>query len=165
MTDYDDVRTCCQGASVCRKCWQFMEIAVNIVDQALREDFGFKSMMWVFSGWRGIHCWVSDKEALDLTNEGWSAIADYLSVYVGNELTGGIAKLKLPLHPSLVRAAKILRRWFLEVMIEGQQILQNESHRTKILTHLLKDSEAGFKTHFIWEFEGCSADADWWKLV
>ncbi|KAM1209125.1 hypothetical protein ACFX2J_014702 [Malus domestica] len=62
-----------------------MTIAIKVIDTALRDDFGFSHILWVYSGRRGVHCWVCDGKARRLTNEQRAAIADYFCVYKGNE--------------------------------------------------------------------------------
>lgn len=81
LTDYDDIRRCgCTGASICDKCWTMMTMAVKVMDQGLREDFGFTHIAWFYSGRRGVHAWVCDESARTLSNEARSAVATYFEV-------------------------------------------------------------------------------------
>lgn len=50
------------------------------------EDFDFKCCLWVFSGRRGVHCWVCDPDARNMTNEMRAAVASYINIQgLGNE--------------------------------------------------------------------------------
>ena len=49
MNDYDDIITCCQEAKLCPKCWKYMIVAYKILDKILKEDFGFKHILYAFS--------------------------------------------------------------------------------------------------------------------
>lgn len=95
MTDYDEVRTCCSGGAICPKCWSFMTIAIRIIDTALREDFAFQHLLWVYSGRRGVHCWVADARARRLGNEARRAIVGWLEVIKVSEGEGGKSTLSL----------------------------------------------------------------------
>jgi DNA primase catalytic subunit len=103
LTDYDDIRSCCSGGEICMKCWDFMTISVKVLDAALRDDFGFKHLLWIYSGRRGVHCWIADDRARKLTQESRRAIVTYLEVVKGGEQVS--RKVNLPgatnLHPSL----------------------------------------------------------------
>lgn len=83
LTDYDCVRKCgCSAAKICRKCWKMMNMAMKVMDAGLREDFGFKNIAWFYSGRRGIHAWVCDESARELSDSGRSAVATYFEVCV-----------------------------------------------------------------------------------
>jgi len=86
MTDYDNVRTCCEGAKVCGKCWAYMACATQVLNETLTQDFGFKALLWVFSGRRGIHCWIGDEAARGMNNEARTAVTDYMFLPTGNEM-------------------------------------------------------------------------------
>ena len=134
MTDYDDVRTCCSEANICNKCWKFMSIACEVIDVALRDDFGFEHILWVFSGRRGIHCWVSDKQARHLDTKGRGAIAGYLQVSVGGG-EGSVTKVTLSdkQHHSIKRAQGVIKPLFNEIIIEDQDAFGSPAGVEKLL--------------------------------
>lgn len=80
MTDYDDVRTCCKDKGICHQCWRFIVIAVKIIHRVLQEDFGFQNCLWVFSGRRGVHCWIADDRARKMDMNARKALICYLEL-------------------------------------------------------------------------------------
>ncbi|TPX37067.1 hypothetical protein SmJEL517_g01114 [Synchytrium microbalum] len=134
MTDYDDIRICCKGADICHKCWDFMTISIKIIDRAIREDFGFKHRIWVYSGRRGVHCWICDERARKLNAELRTAIVKHIEVIKGGEQM--IKKVNLgfgPLHPTLVPAMRILEEYFPKTCLVNQDILGTQESWNKIL--------------------------------
>ncbi|CAL2036848.1 hypothetical protein CAEBREN_07229 [Caenorhabditis brenneri] len=133
LTDYDPVRNCCKDATVCPKCWKFMVLAVKILDFQLEDMFGFKARMWVFSGRRGVHCWVGDKKARMLNNSQRSAIATRLNLFKKNgqcEVTEG--KQKQTRVPPIVRDAfnVAMQDGIFEEMVYEQGWLDNNDFLT-----------------------------------
>lgn len=123
MTDYDNIRTCCKDAKLCNKCWKFMEVAYEILDKILREDFGFKNLLYCFSGRRGIHCWLCDNNARRLKNNGRIAIAKFIQFQIQNVKNKVVQGLNNKIHPSINRAISIIDKYFENDILIGQDIL------------------------------------------
>ncbi|KAK9794941.1 hypothetical protein WJX73_003217 [Symbiochloris irregularis] len=157
LTDYDDVRTCGSGGHICSECWPFMAVAVQILDAALRDDFGFNHILWVFSGRRGIHAWVCDKRARELTDEQRGSIAAFLSVYKGQE--NGQAKILLSHHPSIDRAHGLLLPFWKEEILPRQKLLLDSAHWRSVLS-FLPDQEIQHTLSSRWEAENARGIAD-----
>ncbi|KAJ2159288.1 p48 polypeptide of DNA primase [Coemansia sp. RSA 552] len=138
MTDYDEVRTCCQGGQVCERCWRFVAVAMHVMDQALREDFGFEKLLWVYSGRRGVHCWVCDERARRLDDTGRRAVAGYLTLIRG----GADQSRKVTLstrqaaHPHVVRSLEIIEDHFEELLLVDQEILLTRERWMRVLAAL-----------------------------
>ncbi|CAH2080243.1 unnamed protein product [Thlaspi arvense] len=152
ITDYDDVRYCCSGADVCSRCWPLMTVAIKVIDTSLREDFGFKHILWVFSGRRGVHCWVCDAKARRLTNEQRSAVAEYFRVYKGNENNARkVALMGHSLHPFLARSyGDFLQKFFERDLQATQSIFSSKEKYEKIL-EMISDEDIQSELREKWE--------------
>ncbi|KAK8830568.1 hypothetical protein WA577_004298, partial [Blastocystis sp. JDR] len=116
MDDYSPIRHCCTGANICRKCWPFMMNAMKVMKYILKERFGFKQLLFVFSGRRGVHIWVCDKRARQLTDAQRKAIVDYIS----------FSKTSYKVDYNLHECAKMLRGFFERDILgeDGQDVLR-----------------------------------------
>nr|XP_013014647.1 DNA primase small subunit [Cavia porcellus] len=133
MTDYDDVRRCCSSADICSKCWTLMTMAIHIIDRALKEDFGFKHRLWVYSGRRGVHCWVCDESVRKLSSAVRSGIVEYLSLVKGGQDVKKKVHLSEKIHPFVRRSIHIIKKYFEEYALVDQDILENKESWDKIL--------------------------------
>lgn len=133
MTDYDDVRSCCSAADICSKCWTLMTIAIRILDRALRDDFGFQHLLWVYSGRRGVHCWVCDEAARKLSVAARSAVAEYLSLVKGGEETMKKVLLSDPIHPFIRESLLVVEHYFPRYGLQEQDILGRKESVDKVL--------------------------------
>ncbi|KAL4400747.1 p48 polypeptide of DNA primase [Malassezia pachydermatis] len=164
MTDYDEIRTCCLDKSICKRCWKLIAVATEVLDLTLREDFGYRHLLWVYSGRRGIHCWVSDIEACGLADEARKALVGWTEVIKGGanqakKVSLGSATPGYPrvLHPSLRRALGQdvlantaststadhrgpLQRAFVDVILKDQDCFR-EPARWEVLLDLLPSME------------------------
>uniref|UniRef100_A0A8B9CKT2 DNA primase n=1 Tax=Anser brachyrhynchus TaxID=132585 RepID=A0A8B9CKT2_9AVES len=139
MTDYDDVRTCCSSAEICSKCWTLMTIAVRVIDRALVEDLGMKHRLWVYSGRRGVHCWVCDDAVRKWSPALRAAAVEYLTLVKGGAETVKKVNLSEPIHPFIRRSVNVVEKYFEEYALVGQDILGSPERWDKVLALIPED--------------------------
>lgn len=101
LSDYDNVRTCCTKADICSFCWKFVRVSCKILDAILRNDFGYNHLLWVFSGRRGVHCWICDKKAMLSNRRTRNAIIMYIKS-IKSSLKKRAGTHRNHLHPAQV---------------------------------------------------------------
>lgn len=131
LSDYDAIRSCCSGKKMCERCWRFMVSAYKVLRPALMEDFGFKHILWVFSGRRGIHAWVCDERARLMENYSRKSLTAYLDISVGNDKAGTLVKPQVKYNKEytlFTRSYNLLLPDFEDIVIKDQQYLANDKN-------------------------------------
>eukprot|EP00210_Caulerpa_lentillifera_P003097 g2959.t1 len=136
VSDYDDVRTTCNTGSMCNKDWPFMAAAIIILDVGLREDFGFEHLLWVYSGRRGIHCWVCDKRARVLSDKVRTGIANYFTVYEGQERGQAKINVRISSYPAIQRALQVCKEVWINRILPEQKLFESEKHAENIFKRI-----------------------------
>ena len=80
-------------------------------------------MCWVFSGRRGIHCWISDYSARVMDNKSRAAVIEFMNYVVPSVKTNSkikdtlLNKPKGIVHPSVSRAFNISYKYFRKIIL------------------------------------------------
>eukprot|EP00961_Rhodomonas_salina_P209690 2831196-Rhodomonas_salina.1 len=93
------------------KSWRFAKVAMDVLFETLKQDFGFKKIIFNFSGRRGWHCVVFDERARRMGTErsknryfntlsAYTAVSNYLEL----KLSDGYKALKSSPYIDRVRA-------------------------------------------------------------
>jgi len=165
ISDYDNVRFCgCKDAKYCEKCWPLMLCGMKALDHLLGQCFGFDHRLWIYSGRRGVHCWVSDDEARNLDNESRSAVTDFLHIYIGNDKSGKKLTLNTRFtHPTFAVDSElfsICEQYFIDIYCDrdadrSMNIFENKDTWIQ-LVNLLDGNDSKLKT----DISNCIEDAN-----
>lgn len=162
MDDYDSYRTCCSGAQVCPKCWHFIKLAMKVINSSLENDFGFDEFIWVFSGRRGAHCWISDKRARVMTDSHRKNMLDYMNVVRDRNIEKRL-NLVRPLHPHLSRSLEILKPYFVEIILREQDTWRDDELAIKSLATSCHDKQLSEQLKILWTNKPGRSSEEKWK--
>ncbi|KAG6920087.1 hypothetical protein DXG01_010155 [Tephrocybe rancida] len=165
MTDYDPVRTCCSGADICKRCWTFISLAVKVLDVAIREQFGYEDLLWVYSGRRGIHLWISDKEAMDLTDDQRKSLVGWMTVNHGGKESTKKLNVRFgsrSLPPPLQAAVEILKETFSDLILSDQDLFASEGGYETLLEQI-PDSQTVGDLRAKWSDDPGRSSEDKWQ--
>ncbi|KAH7878270.1 prim-pol domain-containing protein [Lentinula edodes] len=152
MTDYDPIRTCCSEANICKRCWGFIAIAVEVLDTAIRDQFGYTKLLWVYSGRRGIHLWISDKEAFELNDDQRKAMVEYLTVIKNGKEPGKRVNVRFgrkDLPPTLKEACQAINQNFDNLILQDQDCFGSQEGYETLLS-LIPDAKLASRLREKW---------------
>lgn len=87
----------------------------------------------MFSGRRGIHCWVCDKVARHLDNKNRNAVAEYLNLFTQQNSSNRVTLAGDRMHHSMKRAHRIVESYFDEICLNDQNVFGSVEGRKKLL--------------------------------
>ncbi|KAG6866642.1 hypothetical protein C0991_000752 [Blastosporella zonata] len=165
MTDYDPVRRCCSGADICKRCWVFIALAVKVIDAAVREQFGYEDLLWVYSGRRGIHLWISDKEAMELTDDQRKSLVGWMTVAHGGQESSKKLNIRFgsrSLPPPLQAAVDILKETFSDLILNDQDLFASQEGYEALLEQI-PDSHTVAELRAKWSNDPTRSSEDKWQ--
>jgi DNA primase small subunit len=80
----------------------------------MKEDFGFKNIVWIFSGRRGVHAWIKEKNAQEFDRTQRRAILDYLTFIHNPTRTQSIEDIPSEAKPLRNRIYSLIAKSYLE---------------------------------------------------
>jgi DNA primase small subunit len=112
------------------------------------EDFGFQHLLWVFSGRRGVHCWISDQAAMALVDDARRTIVSYLELIKGGEgldkrVNTRFGNYTGPMHPMLQEALEQVSERFADLVLEDQECFDTRERWEKLIALLPSDEQGG----------------------
>ncbi|KAJ8520310.1 hypothetical protein ONZ45_g2848 [Pleurotus djamor] len=165
MTDYDSIRTCCSGADICKRCWGFIAVAVKVLDHAIRDQFGYQHLLWVYSGRRGIHLWISDQEALDLTDDQRRSLVNWFTVVGGAKESSRRLNARFggALPPLLQSCLSELSATFETLILHDQNPFEKEENWRSLLEYFPPKIRSTLESD--WSMFSDRHSVDKWKDV
>jgi len=169
MTDYDSIRTCCSGADICKRCWGFIGAAVRVLDSAIRQQFGYEHLLWVYSGRRGIHLWISDREAMALTDDQRRSLVNFFTIVQGGKemhkkvnVRPMIKGRPADLPPSIQEAVDQLNAPFGDLVLLDQDCFKEEDKWRELL-QLIPDAKIVKNLEKKWAHSEDRSSEDKWS--
>ncbi|XP_009881116.1 PREDICTED: DNA primase small subunit [Charadrius vociferus] len=165
MMGPDPPRSASSSAEICSKCWTLMTIAVRIIDRALVEDLGMKHRLWVYSGRRGVHCWVCDDAVRKWSPALRAAAVEYLTLVKGGAETVKKVNISEPVHPFIRRSVSVVEKYFEAYALVGQDILGTPESWEKVLALVPEDILPGHREPLQGEFPKKRDSVQRWELL
>ncbi|KAF7684046.1 DNA primase small subunit [Astathelohania contejeani] len=144
LTDY--TRDCCDGKTMCNACFIIVKAGICLLNYALREEFGFKKLLFIYSGGRGVHCWVFDDIAKQLSNLDRISIVKYFKTVISKKKYSSEYTNILKNYVSFFDTQKfeVSSNSFTEEDLYNYLFIRLDENVTSEIKHLLK---APFSVH------------------